>query len=109
MRQDYALAVLVELDNLERKFLAECSLCAVFLYEVLRSCEAFNTLLERYHVTLLECLDDLALVYAAHSVYCFKHIPWVVFQLLVAEAQATVLFVYLKNYDVDVCTNLGEL
>ena len=109
MREDDALAVLVELDNLEWQSLAKCSLCAVFLYKVLRSSKALYTLLERYHSALLEQLDNLALVDAANGVSSLELIPRIVLELLVAKAQTTVLLVDVEYHNVDVGTSLCEL
>ena len=53
VRQDDALRVLVELDNLEGQRLTLNGLCAILLLQVLRSSEAFYVLVECYDSTLL--------------------------------------------------------
>ena len=76
---------------------------------MLRSSEALNTLVERNNGALLKHLSNLALVNTAYSVNSLEYIPRIIFQLLVAEAQTTVLLVDIENYNVDACTYLSEL
>ena len=65
----YSQTVLVELDYLEVKLLVDLSLRAVFLYKVLGSCEAFNTVGKCYDTALVLHLDDGSRMDAAHSEY----------------------------------------
>ena len=76
---------------------------------MLRSSEALNVLLERNHGALLEQLGDLTLVDTADGVLLLEGIPRIVLQLLVAEAQTTVLLVDVEHDHVDHIAHLREL
>ena len=109
MRKDDALAVLIELDNLERKFLVQSCLCAVFLNEMLRSGKSFNAFFERDNGAFLKEFGYFALMYAAYCIFSLKYVPGILFELLVAEAQTAVVLVNVKNDNIYCCTNLCEL
>ena len=109
MAQDNALALLVELDNLELQLLVELSLATVFLNKVLRSSKAFYTIFELDNCALVEHLNDSSLVDAVLSEYCLEYVPRILLQLLVAERETTVGLVDLQYANLDFGTNLSEL
>ena len=76
---------------------------------MLRSCEAFYVLSERYYSALLEQLSDFTLVDRTNGVLLLEYIPRIVLELLVTERETTVLLVDVENDNVDLCTYLGEL
>ena len=107
--EDDALAVLVELDNLELELFAGLSVAAVLLNEVLGRGEAFYTIGKLYDSALVEELDDGAFVNAAFSEDAFEDIPRILFELLVAERETTVGLVDFEDNYLDVSANLREL
>ena len=102
MRKEYALVVLVELDYLEVELLVNLSLSSVFLNEVLGSGKAFNSVGKCYYTALVLHFDDGSGVDAAYSEHCFENIPGILFELLVTEAEATVVLVDFENLNIDV-------
>ena len=108
MAEDDALGVFVELDHLEVELLINLGLAAVFLDEVLGSGEAFDAVGELYDSALVEHLDDGALVYGAGGEDGLEHFPGVLLELLVAQGEATVVFVDFEDNDFDVSADLGE-
>ena len=109
MREDDALGLLDELDDLEVELLAGLSLCAIGLHEVLRSGKALTAFVERDDGTLVHHLGNLTGVDAAGSVDGLVGIPRIVLELLVAKAQTTVLLVDFEHNNIDVSTLLSEL
>ena len=107
--EDDALAVLVELNHLEGEGFALNSVAAVFLHEVLGSGKAFNALLELNYGTLLKHFDDGTFVDATLREYTFEYIPRILAELLVAEAETTVVLVDFENDYLNLCANLSEL
>ena len=85
MAEDDALAVLVEFDHLEVELFIKTGLSAIFLNEVLGSSESFNAVGQSDNSAFFYHFDDSAFVYAANGEDCFKYIPGVFFELLVAE------------------------
>ena len=108
VREDDALAVLVELDYLESELLAFLSVRAVFLSEVLGSSETFNAIFELYNSTLVHQLSDRTFVNATFSEYTFEYVPRILFELLVTEREATVVRVDFENDNFDISTDLSE-
>ena len=108
VREDDALAVFVEFNHLEVELLVNLGGSAVFFNEVFGSCEALNTVGKSDNSTLVEHFDDCAFVNRANGEHCLEYIPGVFFELLVAEAETTVVLVDLKNFHFDFSTNLGE-
>lgn len=62
MAEDDTLGILVELNHLEVKLLVDLGLRAILLDKVFGSCEALNTVRKLNDSTLVEHLDDCALV-----------------------------------------------
>ncbi len=108
MREDDALAVLVELDNLEVEFLVHLGCGAIFLGEVLGSSEAFHTVGESYNGALVEHFHDGAFMHGTYSENGFEHVPGIFLELLVAKGETAVVLVDLENFHFDVGTDLGE-
>ena len=109
MREDDALAILVELNYLEGQCLTLSGLRAILLNEVLRSSEAFYILVEGNNGTLLEQFGNLTLVDRTNGVLLLEDIPRILLKLLVTERQTTVLLVDVENDYVDLSTYLCEL
>lgn len=109
VRQDNALAVLVELDYLERKFLTQSGLCAIFLDKMLRSGKALYAFFQRNDGTLLQKFGYLALMYAAYGICTLEYVPGILLKLFVTEAQTTVLLVDVENDNLNRSANLCEL
>ena len=110
VRQNDVLAVLVEVDNLEHQGLALLGGGTVFLGQVLGSCKALNAVgIQTDLAATLGELADGTLVHAATGEDGLVGLPGVLLELLVAEAQATVLLVDVENDNVDGSINLGEL
>ena len=107
--ENNALAVLVELDDLEGQNLTLLGLAAVLLLQVLGSSEAFNVLVELDDSTLLEQFGNLTLVDRTNGELLLEYIPRIVLELLVTERETAVLLVDVENDNVDLCTYLGEL
>lgn len=107
--QDDSLVVLVELNHLEVELVAELGLCAVFLDEVLGRREALYTMLEADDGALVEHFGHLAVMDRADGEDCLEHIPGIVLELLVAEAETTVALVDLEHLHLDVVADLREL
>ena len=95
VRKDNALALLVEFDYLELELLVQLSLASVFLNQVLGSSKAFYAVLQLDNGTLVQQLGDGSFVDRILSEDGFKYIPGILFQLLVAQRQATVVLVNL--------------
>ena len=107
--KDDALRVLDKLDDHERQLLAELSLRAILLDEVLRCSETFATLVEGDDGTLVHRLRDLANVDRTRLVDRLVGVPRILLQLFVAKAEATVLLVDLEDDHVDRLAHLCEL
>ena len=107
--EDDALVVFVKLDHLEVELLIKLSLSAIFLHEVLGSCEALYAVGERDNCALIHNLCDCTLVDRTNSEDSLEYIPRILFELLVAEAETTVVLIDLKNLNLDVVANLSEL
>ena len=97
VREEDALAVLVELEHNEVELVVKLSLAAIFLHEVLRSYEAFNAILELNNSTLVVKFDDSTFVSATFGEYSFEYIPRIFFELLVTEAETTVFLVDFEH------------
>ena len=108
MRQDDTFAFLVKFNYLELQFFVQLSLAAVFFYQMFRSSKAFYTIFQLDYGTFVQHLDDSTFVNRVHREYGFKHIPRVLFKLLVTQAQTTVFFVDFQYLNLDFCANLRE-
>ena len=108
MAQDDALAVFVELDNLEVELFVDLGLRAVFLDEVFGGSETFHAVGELNHSALVEELDDGAGMNGTNGEYGLEYVPGVLLKLLVAEREATVVLVDFENDNFDVGADLGE-
>ena len=104
------LAVLVEVDHLELQGLALLGGGAVFLGQVLGSCKALNAVgIQTDLATTLGELADGTLVHAALGEDGLVGFPRILLELLVTQAQTTVLLVDVENDNVNGSVNLGEL
>ena len=109
MAEEDALALLVELEHLEGKLFAFLCLRAIFLLEVLRRAETFYTILQLNDSALLDELGDGALVNATLREYGGEYVPGVLLELLVTEAEATVVLVDFEDNHFNVGAELCEL
>lgn len=107
--QDDALAALVELDYLELELVVELGLGAILLDEVLGGGEAFHAVFKRDDGALVHYFGDGALVDGAYGEDGLEDVPGVLLELLVAEAEATVVLVDFEHLHVDVVADFGEL
>ena len=108
MAEDNTFVILIKLDNLEVELFVDFCLAAIFLNEVFGSSETFNTVRQSNYSALVEHLNDSAFMHGTHCKYSFEYIPGIFFELLVTEAQATVVLVDLENFHFDIGTNLCE-
>ena len=76
---------------------------------MLGSSETFDVVSELDNSTLFVDFYDSTFVFSAISELSLKCFPRIVFELLVTEAETTVLLVYLQNYNIDRSTDGGEL
>ena len=53
-------------------------------------------------------LHNGRLVLAAHGEHAFEHLPWVFFELLVAEAHAAIVLVQFENNHFDFVAHVAE-
>ena len=109
MRDDDAARILVELDDLEGKRFTLSSLRTVSLDEVLRRSKCFDTFGEGNDCTLLNKFTDRTFVDRTYTVVSFEGVPWVLFELLVTEREATVFLVDLEDHDFHRSTYFSEL
>ena len=104
------LAVLVEVDDLEHQGLTLLGGGTVFLGQVLGGSKALNAVgIQTDLATTLGELADSTLVYATLGEDGLVGLPRILLELLVAQAQTTVLLVDVENDNVDGSVNLGEL
>ena len=66
-------------------------------------------MLKADNCSLVEYFDNLAFVYRILCEDGLEVVPWVVFNLLVTEAETTVFFVDIEHLYFDFCANLCEL
>ena len=109
MRKNYTLAFLVELEHLEGKGLTLSGMTTVFLHQVLGSGKTFNAIGQLNHGTLVHLLNDGAFVNASFSEDCFEYVPRILFELLVAKAETTVLLVDFKYNNFHFGAHLSKL
>ena len=106
--EDDAFGFFVELDNLEGKFFVNGGGGAVFFNEVFGSGEAFYAVGESNDSAFVEEFDDGAFVNATNGEDGFEYVPGIFFELLVAEAKATVFFVDSEYFHFDVVAYLSK-
>ena len=109
MGENYLLVGLIELDNLERQLLAYICRSAVLLLEILDGACALNAFTERDDSSLVCKARDRTLMDGAERILGLEHVPRILLQLLVTEAQTTVLFVDLENDYLKLVSDRGEL
>ena len=107
--KDDALAVFVELDDLEVQLLVELGLGSIFLDKVFGSCESLYTVVKSDNSALVHYLDNGSLMDGANVELAFESIPGVILKLLVAEAETTVVLVDFENLHLDVASDGSEL
>jgi len=66
-------------------------------------------MLEANNCAFIEDFDNLSFVNRILSEDSFEVVPWVLLNLLVTKAEATVLLVDIEYLYFDFCTNLCEL
>ena len=108
VRNEDALGGFRELDHLEIERFARFSRRAVLLDQLFGRGEAFDIVAQRDDRALVGQFRHGALVYAVDGELLFERVPRVVLELLVAEAQAAVVFVDFQDNDFDVGTDLRE-
>lgn len=95
VRDNDTTSILVELNNLEGERLALRSLRTISLHKVLWCSESLNAFGERNDSPLIDEFADCTFVNRTYTEVCFQSIPRIFFNLLVAEAKATILLVNL--------------
>jgi len=81
----------------------------IFLNQVAWGSKTFNTIRQGNYSTFIKKVNDSTFVNWINSKDCFKDIPWILFQLLVAKAQTTVFLVDIQYLNFDFRTNGGKL
>ena len=74
-----------------------------------RSYETFNTIFELNGSTFVHEIYNCSFVNRTYGEHCLKHIPRIVFKLLVSKAKTTIFCIYFKNNNIYVRTNLSKL
>ena len=104
------LAVLVEVDDLEHQGLTLLGGSTVFLGQMLGSSKALNAVgIQTDLAATLGEFADGTLVHAATGKDGLVGLPRILLELLVTEAQTTILLVDVENDNVDGSVNLGKL
>lgn len=108
MGYDDLTLVFVKLDDLEVGFVISFG-AAIFLHQVLVRAEAFDTVGKRDCCALLTDFQYRAFVQAVDAEDGFEHIPGVLLELFVSEAEATVFRIHFEHDHVEFITHFGEL
>ena len=107
VRNNDTFSILVELNHLELHFFLHLCLRVIFFHQMLRCGKSFHTIGKRNHSALVEQFHNRTFMDRSYSEDGFKHIPWILFQLLVSKTQTTVLFVDVENLYLYGCSELG--
>src|SRR5690554_2854545 len=107
VRNNDTFCILVEFNHFELHFLIHLCLRIVFFHQMFGSSKSFHTIGKRDHSTLVEQFHDCTFMNRAYSEDGFKHIPGILFQLLVSKTQTTVFFVDVKYLYLYRCSELS--
>ena len=109
MRYNDLLGSFVELNNLEVQLVFNHCTGTVFLDKMLRRGKSFNTVRQGYNSSLVKDLDDSSFMNLINREEIFEHIPRILLELLVAQAEPPVVLVYLKYHYLYLSIYRGEL
>ena len=103
------LSLLGEVNHHKVKNFVHLSLRLVFFQQVAVEGKALDAVRQSHHGTLVVHAGNRSLVDRTHSEDGLKDIPRILLQLLVTQAETTVLGIHFQNNHVDRLTNFGEL
>ena len=104
-----ALGIAVELQHHEIRLVVDAEGTAFLLVEVLAVASSLQTVRQSDGGVTAFHLDHSGLVLAAHREHALEDLPWVLFDLLVAEAHAAVVLVQFEHNDFDLVAHVAEL
>ena len=104
-----ALGIAVEFQHHEIRLVVDPEGTAFLLVEVLAVASSLQTVGQCDGRVTAFHLHHSGLVLAADREHAFEDLPWVLFDLLVAEAHAAVFLVQFEHHDFDFVSHVAEL
>ena len=104
-----ALGIAVKLQHHEIRLVVDPKGTTFRLVEVLAVASSFQAVRQRDGGVTAFHLDHSGLVLAAHREHALEDLPWVLFNLLVAEAHASVVLVQFEHDNFDFVAHVAEL